>query len=231
MARTQEQRKAETRSRLLAAAAEMFARRGVHNTSADTIAEAADRTSGALYAHFGSKDGLLLALVAEWEHEVARHMGDTLAAAEPGRDRLAALWDGFANTAATGTAAEDETGPPAGTGPNGDTWRLLEHELLLQAARSDELADTLAGRYGYARRSMGDAFDNWAAEDETPLPLPGPSVATLVLGLLLGLELQRRLEPDAVPDDLAIAGLELLFGLDPVSATADPAAPVAAASA
>jgi len=63
MARTQEERKAETRSRLLAAAAELFADHGVDAVSVDAVAEAAGRTSGAVYAHFGSKQGLLLALL------------------------------------------------------------------------------------------------------------------------------------------------------------------------
>jgi AcrR family transcriptional regulator len=202
---TQDQRKAETRRRLLGAAADLFARRGVHNTSADAIAEAADRTSGALYAHFGSKEGLLLALVAEWEHEVAVRTGDALSEVATGPDRLAAVWDQFANT-----------------GPDGDTWRLLEHELLLEAARNPDVAETLAGRYAYAREAMGDAFGRWADEAATALPRPPDRTATLVLGLLLGLELQRRLEPEAVPDELAITGLALLFGLDATSPAVAP---------
>ena len=47
---TQEQRKAETRQRLLDAAAILFAERGIDAVSIDAIAEAADRTSGAVYA-------------------------------------------------------------------------------------------------------------------------------------------------------------------------------------
>ena len=58
---SQEQRKAETRQRLLDAAALLFAERGIEAVSIDTVAEAADRTSGAVYAHFGGKDGVLLA--------------------------------------------------------------------------------------------------------------------------------------------------------------------------
>ena len=70
-ARTQEDRKAETRSRLIAAAADLFARKGFHAVSAEAVADAADRTTGALYNHFGGKDGLLLALVEQWLSESA----------------------------------------------------------------------------------------------------------------------------------------------------------------
>ena len=52
---------AETRERLLSAAADVFARRGYDGTRVADIAAAADVSSGALYAHFGSKAELLVA--------------------------------------------------------------------------------------------------------------------------------------------------------------------------
>ena len=63
---TQEERRAETRARLLDAAADLFARKGFHAVSAEAVADAAGRTTGALYDHFGGKEGLLLALVEVW---------------------------------------------------------------------------------------------------------------------------------------------------------------------
>jgi len=52
------------------------------------VAEAAGRTSGAVYDHFGSKQGMLLALLDEWEQslvtviaaefELAAGVGDRL---------------------------------------------------------------------------------------------------------------------------------------------------------
>lgn len=51
----------ETRERLLLAAADAFARRGYDGTRVADIAAAADVSSGALYAHFGSKAELLVA--------------------------------------------------------------------------------------------------------------------------------------------------------------------------
>jgi AcrR family transcriptional regulator len=205
MARTQEQRKAETRARLLAAAAELFARQGFHATSTDAVAGAADRTSGAVYAHFGGKEGLLLALLDEWEHRVAARMGEALVSSDPGRARYETIWDQFANA---GTQPSELSGDAGAT----DTWLLLEHELLLQAARNPDVGRVLGKRFAHARRGMGEAFSRWAEEEDSALPLPGPEVATLVLALLLGLEMQRRLEPDAVPDRLAADGLALLIG-------------------
>jgi AcrR family transcriptional regulator len=208
MARTQEQRKAETRARLLAAAADLFARQGFHATSTDAVADAADRTSGAIYAHFGGKDGLLLALLDEWEHEVATRMGEALRSAPPGRARYETIWDHFANEGAVPASAKRRKRDGA------DTWLLLEHELLLQAARDPEIGRALGRRFAHARRSMGEAFEHWADEGGTDLPLDGSEVATLVLALLLELEMQRRLEPGAVPDRLAADGLALLVGAE-----------------
>jgi AcrR family transcriptional regulator len=51
---------AETRERLLRAAADMFAERGYDGTRVADIAAAAGLSNGALYAHFGSKAELLV---------------------------------------------------------------------------------------------------------------------------------------------------------------------------
>ncbi len=208
MARTQEQRKTETRTRLLAAASDLFARRGFHATSTDAVADAAERTSGSVYAHFGGKEGLLLALVDEWGQRAATLIEDDLDSATTGAQRRSAIW-------------AQVVARPGGEGA--EHWLLLEHELALQAARDPQLGRHLARRYAAGRRAMGEAFEQWADPSAAPLPLSGEQVATLVLGLLLGLELQRRLDPAAVPDSLAEAGLDLLFGEAPDRADVDPA--------
>ncbi len=207
MARTQEDRKADTRRRLLDAAAELFARAGFHAVSADAVADAADRTSGSVYAHFGGKEGLLLALLDHWEAGISMQMR-TLLESHDGRlpaDRARDLWAAFATSTATGQT------------PDG---LLLEHELWLHAARSPELGPAVAARYAAGRDAMGRHFTTWntASNDVGPTDLGptdvGPTdVGTLVLALLLGLEMQRRLDPLAVPDHVAVAGLRRLLDL------------------
>lgn len=61
--RTQAERRRETRARLLASARRTFARHGYHGTSLERVSENAGCTKGALYDHFGSKEGLFLALL------------------------------------------------------------------------------------------------------------------------------------------------------------------------
>lgn len=202
MGRTQEERKAETRARLLDAAADLFARQGFHATSADAVADAADRTTGALYAHFGSKEGLLAALLSAWATEAAGEVGAALDATDDPADRLDALWRSY-----------------RGRADGSDAWMLLEHELWLYAVRNPDAGDALARRYGSARDGMAAAFSSWAAEAGTDLPFDAGTTGTLVLALLLGLDMQRRVDPAAVPDEAAVAGLRRLLGLDAVVPT------------
>src|SRR4029077_7839703 len=91
VARTQEERKAETRSRLLDAAATLFAERGIDAVSVDAVADAAGRTSGAVYAHFGSKQGMLMALLDEWAHSLVTVIAAEFELATTVEDRLRAV--------------------------------------------------------------------------------------------------------------------------------------------
>ncbi len=72
---------AETRKRLLHAAAEVFAERGYDGTRVVDIAAAAGVSNGALYAHFGSKAELLVAALRAHGRRV---LADLLAA-DPSR--------------------------------------------------------------------------------------------------------------------------------------------------
>ncbi|MFC4534232.1 TetR/AcrR family transcriptional regulator [Sphaerisporangium dianthi] len=71
---------AETRERLLRAAADVFAARGYDGTRVADIAAAAGVSNGALYAHFGSKAELLVAALRAHGPSL---LADLLAA-EPG---------------------------------------------------------------------------------------------------------------------------------------------------
>ena len=195
MSQTQVQRKAETRSRLLAAAAELFAEQGVDAVSVDAVAEAAGRTSGAVYAHFGSKQGLLLALLDSWKDSVLTVLLAEVAVTESPLGQLAAVWENVAPTTA-------ESG----------SWSLLEQELWLRAARDPEVADVLRVRNAEARRSTARRLAGWSSAVGAQPVAPPEESAVLVKALLTGLAMQRRLEPGSVGDDLAVRGLAALLG-------------------
>jgi len=202
VSQTQEERKAETRARLLNAAADLFAEQGIDAVSVDAVAEAAGRTSGAVYAHFGSKQGLLLALLDSWKDSVLTVLLAEVAVTQSPHGQLAAVWDNVAR------------------GDESERRSILEQELWLRSARDGEVADVIRSRNREARRFSARLLDGWAAAFGVEPAAESEELAVLVKGLLIGLAMQRRLEPGTVSDDLAVRGLSALLGLagDPSSA-------------
>lgn len=86
--RTRQQMSADTTARLVAAARRAFADHGYAETSMDTLCAEAGVTRGALYHHFGGKEGLLEAVVRQIDCEI----GERLTAEERRHDDL---WDSF----------------------------------------------------------------------------------------------------------------------------------------
>jgi AcrR family transcriptional regulator len=94
---TPERRRELTRSALIEAAADVFARRGFDGASLEEIADAAGFTRGAIYSNFGSKDDLMLAVVERYNQSLVDSFSQSLA---EGRDTskeemtvsAAALW-------------------------------------------------------------------------------------------------------------------------------------------
>lgn len=66
---TRQRRRELTRTALIEAAAELFARSGFHATSLEEIAHDAGFTRGAIYKNFKSKEAILIAVV-EWQQEL-----------------------------------------------------------------------------------------------------------------------------------------------------------------
>ena len=203
MGRTQEERRAETRALLIDAAADLFARKGYHATSAESVAAAAGRTTGALYDHFGGKDGLLVALLERWVDQAIVDVTASLADASDLDGRLGALWQGLVRR-------DIETG---------DAWLLLEFELWLHAVRDPELGVVGSERFAAMRAALAVGLQEWGDELGFDLPAPGDELAVQLLGLLVGAAFQYRIDPAAVPKATVVAGLRRLLGL---AATSNP---------
>ncbi|ACL56542.1 TetR/AcrR family transcriptional regulator [Methylobacterium nodulans] len=86
--RTQEQRTAETRARLIAATLDLLMERGYARTTTAEIAERAGVTRGALNHHFTGKDDLVVHSV---EHQLRTSTGEIRALAELVRNGSLAL--------------------------------------------------------------------------------------------------------------------------------------------
>ena len=70
----------ETRAKLVAAARDAFGRQGYAQASMDELTASAGLTRGALYHHFGGKQGLLAAVVAQMDAEMDARLEQELAA-------------------------------------------------------------------------------------------------------------------------------------------------------
>ena len=79
---TPERRKELTRTALIDAAAELFARKGFGAASLDGIAETAGFSRGAIYVHFDSKDDLFLAVLERFHDRLLAAYGEQPIAGE-----------------------------------------------------------------------------------------------------------------------------------------------------
>ena len=77
--RTQAQRSEATRSALMKAARQLFAKRGYADVGTEEIVRAAGLTRGALYHQFGGKRELFEAVYETVEKELAQRIGETVA--------------------------------------------------------------------------------------------------------------------------------------------------------
>lgn len=200
---TQIERRAETRGALVAAAARLFGEQGFDAVSVDAVSDAAGRTSGAVYDHFGSKQGLLLAVLDEWTQSLVAVLAAAFEEASTLEERLRAV----ASTVIVH--------------PSEDTrlLLLLDHELALRAARDPAVAAALQARSRHAHDRLVRGFARWRAEGVLPAGVASPdTLAATVRGLVLGLALQQRLDPDAF--DVESAAGVLGAALSPVPSLA-----------
>ena len=74
-----DQEKPHRRDEIMAAAKNVFARNGFHNTTIADVANEAGLPVSAVYQHFDSKDALFHALIAAEEHALRTHVAIALA--------------------------------------------------------------------------------------------------------------------------------------------------------
>jgi AcrR family transcriptional regulator len=191
---TREESRAQTRERLMSAAREVFVRRGYHGASIYEIAEEAGYTIGALYAHFGGKEGLLLELLD-------RHFAEQL-------ERFTAQLD----------EAPDAHAP---IGLGSDFWTsflardpavvVLFVEFWSIAVRDPELRPRFTESLRKLRGQLAGVIE--AQRELAGLRVAAsPSEAAIVLDAMIdGFALHKLADPDGVPDELLARALRWLM--------------------
>jgi AcrR family transcriptional regulator len=173
----------ETRARLLEAAAHVFAKKGYEGASVDDVAHAAGFTKGAVYWHFASKEDLFLELVRRRDSIL---MGEFFAAA--------------ANAAPEGYVSELASvyGRHA---PDPSEWKLWM-EFVLYALRKPSLTRRMRKEGEEAYQALVATLDTRLAEREGTPPLSTELLARLYLALFTGVNQQRAIDPASVDDEL-----------------------------
>ncbi len=173
-------RKAATRTRLLEAAARVYAARGFAGATLDEVAEEAGLTKGAVYGHFGSKDNLLVALIEE-------HLAAEIAAQVALFDRDETTWKRPFSGSDRWMQELDET-PEA--------FRLLV-EFWLAAGRDERLRERVAAGFEAARQMFAGFVSKSAADAGLDFPPKGSRhFANVSLALSLGLAMVRAVDRD-----------------------------------
>lgn len=164
---TPERRRQLTRDTLLDAAEEIFVRRGVSGASMEQIAAEAGFSRGAIYAHFGSKEELMLAVMDRFitrQLEQFRHL-------VRGDDPIAAVRDAaeiFRRTFSTDLVP-------------------LELELRMSSLRHRELRERLVQADRRLSEENARLVEN--LQGDVPLRIPARDLADIgraaVVGLLM----------------------------------------------
>jgi len=187
------QRREQTRERLLAAAARVYARAGFNGATLDDVAAEAGFTKGAVYGHFGSKENLLVALVDE-------HLADQIAEQIGLIDRQGPTW-------ARPIAGADLWMAQLREDP--DPFRLFV-ELWVHAQRDPRLRESLANGLG-ALRAMFLGFATDSAEDAHLPSAPDATrqFADVALGLSMGMAMVTLADPESVAPPLLGTALSI----------------------
>jgi AcrR family transcriptional regulator len=177
---TRDERKAQTRAELLAAARRVFLERGFHAATLDDIAVEAGYTKGAVYSNFSGKDDLFLALLDEhYVERVAAHR---------------ALFE-----------ALDLEGPEETMGAvarivyeayeREPTWWALTADFAIHASRDPATSRRLRALRERFLAAMAELIEGVGERHQLVYRLPSSEVARGTGALLRGLMLDWILEP------------------------------------
>jgi AcrR family transcriptional regulator len=194
---TREESQAQTRARLIAAARAEIARQGAAASVRD-IAEAAGYTQGALYAHFESKEFLLLELLRlHMEGEIAA-LGGLLQQGGQVKGGVRAALDHWLSNLNTD-----------------QDWALFAVELQMLARRDVSFAKQYDKLFAAHVAAMGALVERLFVDVGAKLPAPASDVSAMLIALAHGMALQRRPTKRGAPDP---AGAMIKLVLDRILA-------------
>jgi len=181
-----DQTSGESRELILTAAAELFAVKGYRQTTFADVAERSGISRGSIPWHFGSKEGLLLAVLERSMNLLQAELGDPSGPdAELGLDRLTEGLDAlFA----------------------GPTARLFV-TLLVEALEPDS---PIRDRYVAMHDSVRAQGKRWLEQFTLPAGVSAEALAVAVVGAGIGIHQQWLVAPDRVDIEQSLAALRAM---------------------
>lgn len=176
---TPERRRELTKSALVEAAADVFARRGFDGASLEEIAELAGFTRGAIYSNFGSKEDLLLAVVDRYNKTLLDAFSDALENAESWEQQSvagAALWRDLIHRDPNLTA--------------------LNLEFRLRALRDEAFRERLLDLQAQHVGRIAKLIDSGAKELAVTLPVSAQDLAEIMNAATVGLSELAGIDKD-----------------------------------
>ena len=187
---TRERRRQQTRDVLIAAATDVFARRGFEGASLEEIADTAGFTRGAIYKNFDGKEDLFLAVTDRMNAQVI----DSFRAVAP--DNAETTQWNIASLAELWRASVGEF----------EDLLAISKEYELYALRNPDGQKGAVAHRRKQRDHVAAFIEEVAARSGATLRLPAPTLASIILAAADGLAYAARVDGD----DLFGPFLELL---------------------
>jgi AcrR family transcriptional regulator len=176
---TPDRRRELTRSALVEAAVEVFARRGFDGASLEEIAEVAGFTRGAIYSNFGNKEDLLLAVVDRYSRTLFEAFSHRLEQADTLEEKTvagAALWRDLIH--------------------RDPTLSVLNLEFRLRALRNDAFRERLLELQRQHVERIAELIRTGAESVGIKLKVAPQDLAEILNAATVGLSDLARLDPD-----------------------------------
>jgi AcrR family transcriptional regulator len=184
---TQERRREMTRFHLLAAAAQVFARKGFHGASIDDVAAAAGFTKGAVYSNFKNKEDLFLGVLDQ-------RIAEQFVAVRAALAEAAALPPDARSNLFTGLTTEWLWG--------NEEWQLLMLEFSLYAVRNPHARRKLAERTRLDEELLQPLIEAELDRAGNEPPIPVDQLTAIFLALFSGIALKHATNPTDSDDTL-----------------------------
>jgi AcrR family transcriptional regulator len=190
LTRAEQQR--QTHERLLEAGHAVLMKRGFLAATVEEIAAEAGYTRGAVYKHFGGKEGLWLAAMAAQEEAHLRLLDEALAAATNQRELVRAL---------TPNAFTDDA----------QRWSVTTAEFVAAVAGQPETAAALVAAQRRHEERIVEVLDRHCRRLHIRPALPLPELVVMLGALSGGLILRRGMDQEVDVAEIVAGVLAVVF--------------------